>query len=172
VEGIDFEFSYTADLEEFTTSFEGGLGVRFLWSHQPTLKTLSLPSAVVLNQAGTALAPNDRITVIMSYSRGPFGLNFLERYQSSYRQSANPTLVYAIADVRAYLQTDLDLSYDFAAFGHPVTGFLSVDNVFNVRGGLYQSSGFTGNPGMNYPVGPGADIFGRYFTIGLRLNMP
>ena len=172
VEGIDFEFSYTADLEEFTTSFEGGLGVRFLWSHQPTLKTLSLPSAVVLNQAGTAQAPNDRITVIMSYSRGPFGLNFLERYQSSYRQSANPTLVYAIADVRAYLQTDLDLSYDFAAFGHPVTGFLSVDNVFNVRGGPYQSSGFTGNPGMNYPVGPGADIFGRYFTIGLRLNMP
>jgi outer membrane receptor protein involved in Fe transport len=172
VEGIDFEFSYTADLEEFSTSLAGGLGARFLWSHQPMLKTLTLPGAVVLNQAGTAQAPNDRITVIMSYSKGPFGLDMLERYQSSFRQSANPTLVYAIADVRAYLQTDIDLSYDFAALGHPITGFLSVDNVFNARGGLYQTSGFTGNPGMNYPVGPGADIFGRYFTIGLRLNMP
>jgi hypothetical protein len=136
------------------------------------LKTLSLPGAVVLNQAGTAQAPNDRITVIMSYSKGPFGLDMLERYQSSFRQSANPTLVYAIADVRAYLQTDIDLSYDFAALGHPITGFLSVDNIFDARGGLYQTSGFTGNPGMNYPVGPGADIFGRYFTVGLRLNMP
>jgi iron complex outermembrane receptor protein len=172
VEGIDFEFSYTADLEEFSTSLDGGLGARFLWSHQPMLKTLSVPGAVVMNLAGTAQAPNDRITVIMSYSKGPFGLDMLERYQSSFRQSSNPTLVYDIPDVRAYLQTDIDLSYDFAAWGHPLTGFLSVDNVFDAKGGLYQTSGFTGNPGMNYPVGPGADIFGRYFTIGLRLNMP
>lgn len=172
VEGVDFEFSYIADLEDISPSLDGDLGARLLWSHQPMLKTQSLPGAVVINTAGTAQAPNDRITLIMSYSSGPFGLDMLERYQSSFRQSANPTLVYAIADVGAYLQTDIDLSYDFAALGHPVTGFLSIDNILNARGGLYQTSGFTGNPGMNYPVGPGADIFGRYFTIGLRLNMP
>jgi hypothetical protein len=30
--------------------------------------------------------------------------------------------------------------------------------------------GYTGSPGMNYPVGPGADLVGRYFTVGFRIN--
>jgi hypothetical protein len=78
--------------------------------------------------------------------------------------------VYTVPDVRPYFQTDIGLSYNFSAREHPVTAFLSVDNLFNEQGGLYQTTGFTGNPGLNYPVGPGADIFGRYFTLGLRLN--
>jgi hypothetical protein len=171
VEGVDFEFSYTTDLEEVSPSLDGELSARLLWAHQPMLKTQSLPGAVVMNVAGTAPAPNDRVTVIMNYTRGPLSFDLLERYQASFRQSANPTLIYAISDVRPYFQTDINLSYDFSAFGHPVTTFLSMDNVFDVQGGLYQTSGFSGNPGLNYPVGPGADIFGRYFTIGLRLNM-
>ncbi|HVV28422.1 MAG TPA: TonB-dependent receptor [Rhizomicrobium sp.] len=171
VEGIDFELGYTADLAEIHPSLSGELSTRLLWAHQPMLKTQSVPGAVVLNVAGAAQAPTDRVTIIMSYSRGPFAFDLLERHQSGFRQSSNPTLVFAIPDVRPYFQTDMDFSCDFSAFGHPVTGFLSVDNVFNAQGGLYQTSGFTGNPGLNYPVGPGADIFGRYFTIGLRLNM-
>src|SRR3569833_226655 len=134
------------------------------------LKTQSMPGAVVLNLADAAQVPSDRMTKILDYADGPFGLGVLERYQSSFRQSSNQALVYAIADVRPYFQTDIELSYDFAALGHAAVGFISVDNVFNVQGGLYQTSGFTGNPGLNYPVGPGADIFGRYFTLGLRLS--
>jgi len=170
VEGIDFEFGYTADLDEINSSLAGDLSARLFWAHQPMLKTQSLPGAVVLNMAGAAQAPRDRVTVIMNYTRGPFSFDLLERYQASFRQSSNSTLVYAISHVRPYFQTDIDLSYDFSAFGHPVIGFLSINNAFNAQGGLYQTSGFTGNPGLNYPVGPGADIFGRYFIIGLRLN--
>jgi outer membrane receptor protein involved in Fe transport len=169
-EGVDLELSYTTKLEDVLSSLEGDLDARLLWSHQSMLKTQSMPGAVVLNLAGAAQVPNDRVTVILGYADGPFGLDVLERYQSGFRQSSNQTLVYAIADVRPYFQTDVELSYDFAAFGHSMVGFVSVDNVFNVQGGLYQTSGFTGNPGLNYPVGPGADIFGRYFTLGLRLN--
>ena len=169
-EGLDFELGYAANMEDVHPSWEGELSVRLFWSHQPMLKTQSMPGAVVLNMAGAAQVPHDRVTTILAYADGPLGFGVLERYQSGFRQSSNPTLVYAISDVRPYLQTDINLSYDFSAFGHPVTGFLSVDNVFNVQGGLYQTSGFTGNPGLNYPVGPGADIFGRYFTLGLRFN--
>lgn len=169
-EGLDFELGYTAHLEDIRSSWDGDMNVRLFWSHQSMLKTQSMPGAVVLNMAGAAQVPNDRVTMILGYADGPLGITVLERYQSGFRQSSNPTLVYAIADVRPYLQTDIDLSYDFSAFGHPIIGFLNVDNVFNVQGGLYQTSGFTGNPGLNYPVGPGADIFGRYFTLGLRFN--
>jgi iron complex outermembrane receptor protein len=169
-EGVDLELSYATPLETFRPELGGDLNARLLWSHQPMLKTQSMPGAVVLNMAGAAQVPNDRVTMILSYQNGSLGFDFLERYQSGFRQSANPTLIYDIADVRAYLQTDIEISYDLSAFGHPVTGFLSVDNLFNVQGGLYQTSGFTGNPGLNYPVGPGADIFGRYFTLGLRIS--
>lgn len=169
-EGVDLELGYTTKMKDVLSSVDGDLNARLLWSHQSMLKTQSMPGALVLNLAGAAQVPNDRVTLILGYADGPLGFDVLERYQSSFRQSSNQTLVYAIADVRPYFQTDIEMSYDFAAFGHPVVGFISVDNVFNVQGGLYQTSGFTGNPGLNYPVGPGADIFGRYFTVGLRLN--
>ncbi|MDB5735392.1 MAG: TonB-dependent receptor [Alphaproteobacteria bacterium] len=170
-EGVDFELNYATDLGEVDPSLDGVLSLRLWWAHQRMLKTQTLPGAVVLNMAGTAQAPNDRVTLIMNYTRGPFSVDLLERYLASFRQSSNPTLVYAIADVRPYFQTDIDMSWDFSALGHPVTGFLSVANLLNVQGGLYQTSGFSGNPGLNYPVAPGADIFGRYFTLGVRLNM-
>ena len=169
-EGIDVELGYTADLSELDPVLEGALGAHLFWAHQPMLKTQSMPGAVILNMAGTAQAPDDRVTIIMNYGLGPFAFDLLERYQSSFRQSSNPTLVYAIPDVRAYFQTDIELSYDLSGIDLPAVVFLSVDNFFNVQGGLYQTSGFTGNPGLNYPVGPGADIFGRYFTLGIRLN--
>ena len=169
-EGMDLELGYVAQMDEFHPASGGELTARLLWSHQPMLKTRSMPGAVVLNAAGAAQAPRDRLTLILGYSNGPLSLDILERYQSSFHQSSNPTLVYAIGDVRAYMQTNVSASYDFAAFGHPVVGFAGIENLFNVQGGLYQSSGFTGNPGLNYPVGPGADIFGRYFTLGLRFN--
>ncbi len=169
-EGLDLELGYVAHMDELYPPLEGELTARLLWSHQPMLKTQSMPGAVVLNIAGAAQVPRDRVTAIFGYTNGPLSFDILERYQSSFRQSSNPTLVYAMGDVRAYLQTNVGVSYDFRAFGRSVVGFASIDNVFNAQGGLYQTSGFTGNPGLNYPVGPGADIFGRYFTLGLRFS--
>jgi outer membrane receptor protein involved in Fe transport len=170
-EGIDAQLDYTTDLTDIDPALEGALGAHLYWAYQPMLKTQSMPGAVVLNMAGAAQAPSDRITIIMNYGQGPYALDLLERYQSSFHQSSNPTLVYAIPDVRAYFQTDVELSYNLSGFDVPAVAFLSVDNLFNAQGGLYQTSGFTGNPGLNYPVGPGADIFGRYFTLGMRLNI-
>jgi iron complex outermembrane receptor protein len=170
-EGADFELNYSTALAEVDDALAGTLAMRLLWSHQPMLKTLSLPGAVIQNLAGTSQAPNDRLTWTMDYGVGPFNLDLLERYQSSFRQGTNPQLVYSIPDVPAYLQTDINLSWSATAFGQPVTWFLSIENLFDAQGGIFQTPGFTGNPGMNYPVGPGADIFGRYYTIGLRLNM-
>lgn len=170
-EGVDAQLDYTADLADLDPALEGALGAHLYWAHQPMLKTQSMPGAVVLNMAGAAQAPSDRATIILNYGLGPYAFDLLERYQSSFRQSSNQTLVYAIPDVRAYFQTDIELSYNLSGFDIPAVTFLSIDNLFNAQGGLYQTSGFTGNPGLNYPVGPGADIFGRYFTLGVRLNI-
>ena len=105
-----------------------------------------------------------------SYSHDEFTVALLERYQSSFHQNANQTLVFDIPDVRAYFQTDMDISYNFQAGGRQLTGFLNISNLFNVQGGIFQTPGYTGSPGLNYLIGPGADLIGRYFTAGLRLN--
>jgi outer membrane receptor protein involved in Fe transport len=135
-EGVDVELGYTADLAQIDPLVSGQVGARLFWAHQSMLKTQSMPGATVLNMAGAAQVPNDRVTVILSYAAGPFALDILERYLSGFRQSSNPTLVYAIPDVRPYFQTDMSVSYNFSALGHPIEGFLSVDNLFDEQGGL------------------------------------
>jgi iron complex outermembrane receptor protein len=168
-EGIDLEADYHADLAAAFGS-AGALEFRLLWAHQPMFKTQALPGTLITDAAGTAQVPADRIALAVGYARDGFSLTVLERFQSSFRQSSNPTLVYNIPDVRPYYQTDLDLAYDFQAQSYPLTGFLAVSNLFNTQGGLYQVPNYTGSPGMNYPIGPGADLIGQYFTIGLRLR--
>ena len=167
-EGIDLEANYQEDLSE--TALQGVLHLHLLWTHQPSLKTQTLPGSLVTNAAGTAQTPVDRLALMASYNRDDFTFSLLERYQSSFHQNANQTLVFIIPDVRAYFQTDMDLSYEFQAGGQQMAGFLNISNLFNVQGGVFQTPGYTGSPGLNYPIGPGADLIGRYFTMGLRLN--
>ncbi len=169
-EGYDLQASYQGDLQDIDPAWNGRSHLGLFWTHQPSLKTQTLPGTLITNAAGTAQTPTDRLTFTAGAQIGNFAVDMLERYQSSFRQNANQTLVFNVPDVRAYYQTDLNLSYDFIAWDRPLTGFLNVSNLFNAQGGVYQTSGFTGSPGLNYPVGPGADVIGRYVTLGLRIN--
>jgi iron complex outermembrane receptor protein len=169
-EGFDLQANYQTDLHELSPSWNGALHLGLFWTHQPTLKTQTLPGTLITNAAGTSQTPVDRLTFTAGYQVGSFQADVLERYQSRFRQSPNQTLIFDIRDVRAYYQTDVDLSYGFAAAGQKLAGFLNVSNLFNVQGGVFQTPGYTGSPGLNYPIGPGADLLGRYFTVGLRLN--
>ena len=89
------------------------------------------------------------------------------------RQSPNPTLVFdpRTGDLPAYFQTDINIAYDFRVGQVPMTGFLNIANLLDQQPGIFQVPNYTGSPGMNYPVVPYADVIGRYFTLGLRLNL-
>ncbi|HEY2010483.1 MAG TPA: TonB-dependent receptor [Rhizomicrobium sp.] len=167
-EGIDFEADYETDLSSWS-SLPGVMNFRGLWSHQPTYKTQTIAGAPFVNQAGTAQTPSDRATFTLGYKIGAFTFDALERYESAYHYNGDPTLVYNTPEVRAYFATDINFSYDFIAMDQPFTGFLAVDNLFNEQGGVYATT--AASPGSYYPVGPGADIIGRYFTVGLRFKM-
>jgi outer membrane receptor protein involved in Fe transport len=169
-EGIDLQANYQVELSRLDPSWNGTLHTGLFWTHQPVLKTQTLPGTLITNAAGTAQIPVDRMALTAGTRIGPYSLELLERYQSGFHQNANPTLIFDVPDVRAYFQTDLDLSYDFASWGQNLTTFLNIGNLFNAQGGIYQIPSYTGSPGLNYPVGPGADIVGRYFTLGVRLN--
>lgn len=58
----------------------------------------------------------------------------MERYYSAVHWGSNPTLIYHIADIRPYTQTDVNFSYDFTAEGAPLTAFLNINNLFDQQG--------------------------------------
>jgi outer membrane receptor protein involved in Fe transport len=169
--GFDVEANYRFDLERLGLGNAGTVALRGLWTHQPTTTTKTIPGAVITNASGTQAVPKDKINVTVDYHVGPFGIDVLERYYSHVHQSANPTLVFAIPDVPAYFQTDINLSLDMKFGDVATTAFFNVNNLFNARGGIYQDPGYTGSIGLRYPTVNYADVIGRDFTLGIRFKI-
>jgi outer membrane receptor protein involved in Fe transport len=170
-EGFDLEGNYTSDLADW--GWVGRLGIRTLWSHQPTLATQTIPSgaAVITNAAGTQVLPKDKVALTVDYTVFGFGIDILQRWDAHVHQSANPTLVFAIPDVPSYFQTDLNLSYEVPLPRQPLQVFFNVTNLFNAKGGIFQDPGYTGSIGLRYPTVSYADVIGRYFTLGVRFKL-
>jgi outer membrane receptor protein involved in Fe transport len=163
-EGVDIALNYEADL---SGTLDGVLGLHLMWSHEPTLKSQTLPGTVVINAAGAPQTPKDRVSLEADYIRGSFSATLLERYYGSIHLSANPTLI-AATSIDPYWQTDINLAYDLKMLGAPGTVFLNVNNLFNRFGG--NCCAFTNNPGMQFPVAAFTDHIGRYFVTGVRFT--
>jgi outer membrane receptor protein involved in Fe transport len=170
-EGFDFEENYTKNLADW--GLKGQLGIHTLWSHEPILTTQTVPSpdAVITNAAATQELPADKVALTVNYAIAGFEVDVLERWYSHVHQSSNPTLVFAIPDVPAYSQTDLNISYQLPVMQQePFTVFLNISNLFNTQGGLYQDPGYTGSIGLRFPTTSYEDVIGRYFTLGVRFK--
>lgn len=166
-EGIDMAINYTADLTEMNANWGGTLGLRLMWSHQPTLKSQTLPGSTFINAAGTSQTPKDRITLQAEYVNESFAITAIQRYYGSIHLTGNPTL-FSANSIPPYWQTDLNLSYDLNTINLPSTVFLNINNAFNQFGG--NCCAFPSTPGMQYPVAPFTDRIGRYFVLGLRFS--
>jgi iron complex outermembrane receptor protein len=175
-EGFDLEANYTTDLSEWS-GLNGTLGVNVMLTHTSLLKSvLTLPGSVTSDVAGAANAPGaalprDKASLTLNYGIGGLNIDLQERYYSPIRQNANPTLVFNIPNIPSYFITDLGVAYDFDALEVPFTGFLHVENLFDKQPDILQVPGYTGSPGMNYPVVPYEDLIGRYFTVGVRFKI-
>jgi len=175
-EGFDLEANYTTDLSEWS-GLNGTLGVNVMLTHTSLLKSvLTLPGSVTTDNAGAAAAPGaalprDKASLTLDYGIGGLNIDLQERYYSPIRQNVNPTLVFNIPNIPAYYITDFNIAYDFDTMEVPFTAFLHVDNLFDRQPDVLQVPGYTGSPGMNYPVVPYEDLIGRYFTVGVRFKM-
>lgn len=163
-EGFDVELNYG------TSVGEGDLSLRALWSHQWELASETFPGALVVNLSGGMVLPRDKVSLSASYKIRRFGIDWLQRYYSPVKFDPNPALIYTDPETKAYLQSDVNLSYDLEIGGGTQTLFLNVNNLFNAKGSIYQNRGYTGSPGLRYPNLNYADIIGRYFTAGVRFN--
>jgi iron complex outermembrane receptor protein len=166
-EGIDVAVNYETDLSDINDDWGGVLNLHLLWSHEPTLKSQTLPGTTIINAAGTSQTPKDRVNFQIDYLLGDLETTFVERYYGSFHLSGNPTQVAAYS-IPAYWQTDVNFNYNMDALGLPSTAFLNINNLFNQFGG--NCCAFTNNPGMQYPVASFTDRIGRYFVVGLRFK--
>ncbi|MEG3177253.1 TonB-dependent receptor [Sphingomonas sp. RB3P16] len=171
--GFDVELNYASNLAPL--GLPGNLSTRLLWSHQPVYTTQALPGSAAYNTAGAIESglsgvPRDKVNLFVDYQTGPFSFNVLQRFISKAKQSAVPGTVYAIPDVPAYWQTDLNLSYDWKVGGGKVTTFLNISNLLDTQGGIFQTIYSGGSIGLRYPALPYADVIGRYFTLGARFK--
>jgi iron complex outermembrane receptor protein len=171
-EGVDFEADYRVTLGP------GTLNARLLWTHTSFLKTLGLPGSVITDMAGSAMAPGtalpaDKGALMLTWVGPGLTLDVMERFYGVLRQNPNPTLIYApsVGNLVPWVQTDINISHDFAASSAPASIFLNVSNLFDAEPNIFQVPTYTGSPGMNYPVVPYADIIGRSFTLGLKLHL-
>jgi iron complex outermembrane recepter protein len=180
--GVDAEAEYAIDMSRLDDALAGTLGFRLLAAYQPSLLSVSpVPNAPILNQAGAESTSNyavaaGRVAFDLSYSNGPIALNLQERWHSSERRDPNPTLVYADPSVPQIFYTDLTVTYgmDFQSgegSARHARVFLSVENLFDRDPDLFISAARTGAQGYTYPAPFDDDVIGRYFTIGIKLEL-
>jgi outer membrane receptor protein involved in Fe transport len=167
--GVVVGFDYAINLADATKVIPGQANLHVQWTHEPELKSQTLPGAIYTNAAGTALAPVDRIATTLEYGVSGIDAAVTLRYFSGFHYSADPTLIVAQPASKAYVQTDFNLAYTFNVRRNPLSLFVNVNNAFNVHGGLYEAS--SSNPGLIYPAAPFADEIGRYFTFGVRVGV-
>lgn len=170
--GFDTELNYTTDLSSWT-DMNGFLNFRLFWNHQEVSASQPLPGAVITNAVNTINAPRDRAQISLGYTYEDFSATITEQYIApvNWQGSTSPNInrVFNLPQIPAYYLTSVALNYDFTVEDQPVTGFLHVNNLFDVDGPI--TGGFNGSPGMLYPVPVYADIIGRYFTLGVKVRM-
>jgi outer membrane receptor protein involved in Fe transport len=168
--GIDTEINYSTPIGANNT-----LTLRGLAGYQPELTTVLIPGTAPIENGGVASIQQGggiaklRLTGFASFATPHWSVDVQERWRSSLRQDANPSVVYAIPKVPAVAYTDVTLTAFFGR-ARDKSIYFSVQNLFDKDPPVYVTSAFSGTPAFQYPSIVGDDVVGRYFSVGARLK--
>jgi iron complex outermembrane receptor protein len=167
-EGFDFETNYRFTLAEL--GVPGAWSLRALATYQPVLQSVAFPGAptVRVSGIGALIGPKTRVTGFFNYTFHDWSVGVQDRWLSGFSQVTQAGQVWLNPHVRSFNVVDLNVERKFAAAGADMSVYLVVQNLIDARPDLVPS---VTNIGLSYPVAPGQDIMGRYFTIGLRANL-
>jgi iron complex outermembrane recepter protein len=173
--GFDSEIEYVSDLSSWT-DLKGFMNFRLFWNHQEVAGTISVagvPGQTYTNNVNTSGTPRDRANISLGYANDGFSATVTEQFiaQQNWFGTTRPATVRYVVDppIPAYYLTALAVTKDFVIEDQQATGFLNINNLFNVYGPI--TGGFNGSPGFLYPTPTYSDIIGRYFTVGVRFKM-
>jgi outer membrane receptor protein involved in Fe transport len=162
IEGSDIEANYHLNLADVSENLPGAMDFRVLVNIQPVNESQQFTGAAFT----FASYPKGHISAFINYDIGNWLIGLQDRWISGYPLANQPTIIYNPSRIRSQNYIDLNLQRRFSMDGGNYTGYFTVQNLFNAAPPLVP--GGSGSPGLTYPVGPGGDVMGRYFTIGLR----
>jgi iron complex outermembrane recepter protein len=171
IEGADMEADYRFDLADIEQSLPGSLNLRLLANYQPVNRSQTFPGASITR----SIISRGHATAFINYDLGNWNFGVQNRWISNFRQASQSTIIYALPYIRSQDYIDLNVTRKFNVDGAEYDAYLTVQNIFNSLAPLDPTT--SGAPGIFYPVpggsngGTGADIMGRYFTIGLRASL-
>lgn len=155
--GLDVNMNYRVQTEKM-----GTFGVRVVGNYLKSLKTVPTPGANAIENAGTRLVPKYQVNTDLTWSNGPFTINYgLSWFDKTSRYAlgtiaSNPDIV-----EKKYL-------YYKERWVHDIYVSFDVAENFQFFGGV---NNFTDNkPGVaadDYPV----SAIGRYFFFGAKMNL-
>lgn len=171
--------AWTAEIDYRTRSFlglPGKVDLHVYYTYTPVNDQESFPGAGVTHYAGLdqvwAPAPSKNVVNAMfQWSNDPVTVTINERYVEGGTQGPSccnmPWGVYDKYKIDDYYQTDVNAVY---AFDHgQKQAFVNISNLWNDKGPM--TGGWTGSPGMLYPIPNYVSPIGRYITVGFRMKM-
>jgi iron complex outermembrane receptor protein len=170
--GFDLEASYRTKL------FGNPLSLRLLSTYQPHI-VYETPGLQTIDVGGVGFSSNalqasakQRATFFVNYKLGDFSVDVSERWRSRLKFTGDPTQIFSTPDAPSIAYTNLNLGWNFKA-GAERTGqvFFNVQNLFNRQPPPIAFLGANGAVGTFGGFAQGDDPIGRYFTVGLRMNL-
>jgi outer membrane receptor protein involved in Fe transport len=171
IEGSDIELNYHFDLADVQDAWPGAVDVRLLANIQPVNKSQQFTNAAFTY----AVFSKGRFTAFVNYTLGDWTFGLQDRWISGFNRASQPTIVFAQPRISDSNYVDINLEKKFNFDDQSYSAYFTVQNLFNTLAPLAPT--VSGAPGIYYPVangqsgGSGADIMGRYFTIGLRASL-
>lgn len=169
-DGFDMEANYHLRMGDLVEGWNGAWTLRALGTYQPVLQSVAFPGAPVVRMSGIGApnGPKTRVTVFLDYALDDWSVRLQDRWLSGFSQVTQAGQIWLNPHVRSFNVLDLNLERKLAVPGAEMSVYLVVQNLVDARPDLVPSMT---NIGLNYPVAPGQDIVGRYFTIGLRADL-
>lgn len=171
IEGADMEADYRLDMSQIEPSLPGTFNFRLLANYQPVNRSQTFPGAAITR----SIISRGHITAFVNYDIGDWNFGLQNRWISNFKQASQPTIIYAQPYIRSQDYVDLNITRNFTVDSATYSAYITVQNLFNSLAPLDATT--SGAPGIYYPVpggqggGTGADIMGRYFTIGIRASL-
>jgi len=170
LEGIDLELTYMLPLRTVEADWPGTLSLRALANYQPVNQSIQYPGAPLVFTS----YPKARLSLFAAYTVGPWSINLLDRWISGFAKGTQIGQVYADPRVPATNYVDINIDRAFPIDDGSLNAYLSVQNVFDQRPRVNPTN--STNPGLYFMGVQGSttslyDAIGRYFTIGLHVDL-
>ena len=154
IKGVDVEANYRFE------ALGGAWVARVFANRQPTNIAQAFEGAPFTRTS----APKTRVTTFLRYEHDNLSIGVQDRWLSGFSKVTADGQVWVDPHVRAFNSADLNVEYKLGQAAS-TTVYLTIQNAFDAKPEIVP---LAGSVGLTFPVPPGQDIMGRYYTVGVR----